>query len=150
MENDKTINTLNDLLQITNDRLEGFQNVDTKMISSYSGLRKQYDHMVIQSNKMRTELSALIKEKGGEPNDTSTVAGGLHRTWIDVKNSLSFDRDEATLESVLFGENAAIDAFEKALDSGNLCQECSKLVMDQLHELKSSYVKFSSLEKNTD
>lgn len=150
MEKNKTVEVLNDLLQITNDRLEGFKNVDTKMISSYSGLRKEYDHQIVQSNKMRTELSDLVKERGGDPNDTTTIAGGLHRTWIDVKNSISFNRDEATLENVLFGESAAIKAYENALDSGDLCPESSKVVKDQLHELKSSYDKFNSLEKNTD
>ncbi len=148
MENNKTVDVLNNLLQITNDRLEGFKNVDAKMISSYPKLRDEYDHGVIASNRMRTELSALIQERGGDPNDTTTVAGGLHRTWIDVKNSLSFDKGEATLENVLFGEGAAIKAFEKALDSGDLCPESSKVVQDQLHELRASYRKFESLEEN--
>ena len=38
IENKDTINSLNGLLQITNDRLEGFKNADTKMISSYPKL----------------------------------------------------------------------------------------------------------------
>lgn len=150
MENKKTVEVLNNLLQIANDRLEGFKNVDAKMISSYPKIREEYDHGVIQSNKMRTELSALIQERGGDPDDTATVAGGLHRTWIDVKNSLSFDKGESTLENVLFGEGAAIKAFEKALDSGDLCAESSRVVQDQLQELRASYRKFEDLEENKD
>lgn len=147
MENNKTLNTLNDLLQIINDRLEGFKNIDSKMIESYSGLKEEYDHMIIQSYNMRTELTALIEEKGGDPNNTTTIAGGLHRAWLDVRNSLSFDQDKITLENVLSGENAAIKAYENALDSGDLCTKCSKVVQNQLQELKSSYDKFSRLEK---
>lgn len=150
MENNKTVDVLNNLLQITNDRLEGFKNVDAKMISSYPKLRQEYDHAVIQSSRFRTELSSLIQEQGGDPDDNATVAGGLHRTWIDVKNSLSFNKGEATLENVLFGEKAAIKAFENAVDSGDLCPESTEVVQNQLNELKDSYRKFESLEENKD
>ncbi len=150
MENNKTVDVLNNLLQITNDRLEGFKNVDAKMISSYPKLRQEYDHAVIQSNRFRTELSSLIQEKGGDPDDNATVAGGLHRTWIDVKNALSFNKGEATLENVLFGEKAAIKAFENAVHSGDLCPESTEVVLNQLNELKDSYRKFESLEENKD
>ena len=113
-------------------------------------IRDRYDHGVTQSNRFRTELSSLIREKGGDPNDTTTVEGGLHRAWIDLKNSLSFNKGEATLENVLFGESAAIKALENALDSGDLCPESSKVVQDQLNELRDSYRKYESLEKNDD
>lgn len=150
MENNKSVDVLNNLLQIANDRLKGFQEVDTEMIENYSGLSAEYDHMVIQSTEMRTKLASLIREKGGNPEDSTTVVGGLHRTWIDVKNTFTVDRDEATLESVLFGENAAIKAFEDALNSGELCPDSRNLVSDQLQDLKDSYKKFSSFEKDSD
>jgi uncharacterized protein (TIGR02284 family) len=70
----------------------------------------------------------------------------LHRTWIDLKNSLSFNREESSLENVLFGEHAAIKAYENALDHEDLCRKSSKVIQDQLQEMKSSYDQFSSIE----
>ena len=110
MDNSKTVSTLNDLLQITNDRIQGFDKVEDKVWDSYGPLRNNYDQMVKESQEMKSDLLSLIQSKGGEPNDTSTVAGVLHRTWIDVKNSLTGDNNESTLENVVFGEKAAIDA----------------------------------------
>lgn len=150
MENTKTANALNDLLQITNDRLKGFKEVDKEMISNYSGLSAEYDHMVSQATKMRLELISLVTENGGDPDDSTTTAGGLHRTWIDVKNAFSVDKDDATLESVLFGENAAIKAYEDALDSGDLNPEVRIKISDQLQKLHESYNKFKSFEDNKD
>lgn len=150
MDNSKTVDALNDLLQISNDRVQGFQNVDKKTIESYSGLSGDYDHMVEQSVGMRAELSSLVRERGGDPDNSTTVAGSLHRTWIDLKNSFSGDRDESTLENVTFGEKAAIEAYEKALESGDLCKESAQVVQDQLQKIKTSYAKFSSLEKTVD
>lgn len=150
MENSKTVSILNNLLQITNDRLEGFREVDKEMIPNYSNLSAEYDHLVMQSTKMRTELSCLIGEMGGTPDDSPTIAGGLHRTWIDVKNAFTADKDEATLESVLFGENAAIKTYEDALKSGDLSPDGRNLINNQLQDLKTSYKKFDSFEKNSD
>jgi hypothetical protein len=80
----------------------------------------------------------------------STTAGALHRTWIDLKNSFSGDNREATMENVIFGEKAAIRSYQAALDGGDLCSESTFLVANQLDQLKSSYNKFSSLERNSD
>ena len=147
MENGKTIDVLNNLLQIINDRIEGFKDVNVEMIESHSNLKEEYDCMVQNSYKMRTELSSLIEERGGDLKNTTTFAGGLHRAWIDVKNSFTFDKSESTLQNVIFGEDAAVKAYEKALGSGDLCAESSKIVQDQLQELKSSYHKFVSMEE---
>lgn len=150
MENSKTVDALNDLLQINNDRSAGFQKVEKIVMESYPKLKGGYDSMVTQATKMKTELASLIAERGGEANNTTSISGGLHRTWIDLKNSLTGDRDESTLENVAFGENAAIKAYESALESGDLCPESSKVVRDQLQNLKSSYEKFSNLEQQAD
>ncbi len=148
--NNPTVSTLNDLLQITNDRIEGFNKVEDKVWEKYPNLKSDYTNMVDQSQKMRLELKSLISERNGDPDDSTTVAGGLHRTWIDVKNAFSSDNAESTLENVTFGENAAIEAYEKALDSGDLCPESSRVVQDQLHSLKASYEKFKNLENRHD
>ncbi|MEE6130376.1 PA2169 family four-helix-bundle protein [Chryseobacterium arthrosphaerae] len=148
--NNPTVSTLNDLLQITNDRIEGFNKVEDKVWEKYPNLKSDYNNMVDQSQKMRLELKSLISERNGDADDSTTVAGGLHRTWIDVKNAFSSDNAESTLENVTFGENAAIEAYEKALESGDLCPESSRVVQDQLHSLKASYEKFKNLENRHD
>ncbi len=58
----------------------------------------------------------------------TTTAGAIHRTWIDIKNSFVADKDKSTLQNVVFGEDAAIKAYQKALDSGDLSQESSRTI----------------------
>ncbi|MCY0970464.1 ferritin-like domain-containing protein [Chryseobacterium wangxinyae] len=150
MDNSKTVSTLNDLLNITNDRIQGFSKVEDKVWETYSPLKNDYDQMVMESQKMKSDLISLITERGGTPDDTSTTAGALHRTWIDVKNSFGGDNTESTLENVVFGERAAIDAYQEALQSGDLCPQSTVVVADQLQNLKSSYAKFETLERTRD
>jgi len=146
MHNDKTISVLNDLLNITNDRIAGFAKVEDKVWETHSDLKSAYDDMVARSTDMKNDLINLIQTKGGEADNSTSVSGAFHRAWIDVKNTFSSDKDESTLENVVFGEKAAIDAYQDALDSGDLCPESTTLVLDQLHHLKSSYAKFETLE----
>ncbi|MCW3170653.1 PA2169 family four-helix-bundle protein [Chryseobacterium sp. 09-1422] len=150
MDNRRTVSTLNDLLNITNDRIKGFSKVEDKVWETYSSLKNDYDQMVRESQTMKSELVELISEKGGEVDDSSTTAGALHRTWIDVKNAFGGENAESTLENVVFGENAAIDAYEEALEDGNLCPQSTAIVSGQLEKLKSSYAKFETLNKSID
>ena len=150
MDNEKIVDVLNDLLQITNDRIKGFSKVEDKVWDKYSSLKGDYDAMVAESQKMKTELHELIRNKGGEPDDSGTVLGSIHRGWIDVKNALVGDKAESTLENVVFGEKAAIEAYEKALSSGVLCAQCTPTVEKQLQNLRSSYAKFENLEEMHD
>ena len=41
--NSKTVSTLNDLLNITNDRIKGFSKVEDKVWDTYSPLKNDYD-----------------------------------------------------------------------------------------------------------
>ena len=147
MNNNKTISVLNDLLNITNDRIAGFAKVADKVWDSYSELRPSYDEMVAESWNMKQDLIDLITSKGGEPDNTKSFTGAFHRAWIDVKNTLSSDKDESTLENVIFGEKAALKAYQGALDSEDLCTESAALIASQLQKLQSSYAKFDILEK---
>lgn len=147
MEKAETVNILNDLLQITNDRIKGFEKVEGKVWENYSGLKGEYDRMISQSKMMKNEIINLITERGGNPNDSTTVAGNLHRTWIDIKNSLpTSNKDIETLQNVVFGEKNALKIYDEALKSGDLDNESHKIISDQLNSLKLSYQQFSEIE----
>lgn len=148
MNNEQTISVLNDLLQITNDRMEGFEKVEGKVWEMYPDIKDEYDRMISQSKIMRNELINLITEKKGTPQDSPSVTGAVHRTWIDIKNSFTVGNLElSTLENVVFGEKAAIEAYQNALDSGALCEKSTKVVAEQLRSLKDSYHQFKKIEE---
>ncbi|MFP3598608.1 PA2169 family four-helix-bundle protein [Chryseobacterium sp. SIMBA_029] len=148
MKTEQTVSLLNDLLQITNDRIKGFGKVEGKVWEMYPDIKNEYDRMISQSKIMKNELINLITEKNGIPNDSTSVAGALHRTWIDIKNSFTVGNiEESTLENVVFGEKAAIEAYQKALDSGDLCEKSANIISEQLHSLKVSYHQFKKIEE---
>lgn len=147
MDNKKTVAVLNDLVHITNDRLEIFQNFDSTVLFTYPGLHEEFNQMLIQTEKMKSELSALILGKGGDIGEPATFAGGLHKAWVDLINSLKGDKAESSLKNVLNAEKSAIKAFEKVLGSEDLDERSKAIMQQQLQNLKVSYEKFSILEE---
>jgi uncharacterized protein (TIGR02284 family) len=148
MENKKTVSVLNDLLQITNDRIEGFEKAEGKVWEKYPDIKAEYDRMISQSKMMKNELINQINELAGDPDDSTSVAGSFHRAWIDIKNSFTVGKiEESTLSNVVFGEKAAMEAYQNALDSGELSPQSFDLIKEQLHSLKVSYNQFQKIEE---
>ena len=149
MENSKTISVLNDLLHIINDRLEGFEKVEGKVWEKNHDLKNQYEHITTQSKIMKNEIIDLITKRTGNPNDSASISGSLHRVWIDIKNSFTVSGLEvSTLQDVIFGENASIQAYQEALDSGNLDTESTEVVAEQLKKIKDSCHEFKGVADN--
>ncbi|KQT18167.1 hypothetical protein ASG31_05385 [Chryseobacterium sp. Leaf404] len=146
MKNEETVSVLNDLLNITIDRIKGFSKVEEKVWDTHSYLKNDYEEMVAESEQMKTDLINCITENGGEYDDSPTVTGTIHRAWIDVKNAFTPNHAEATLENVVFGEKSAISAYQEALQSDKLTPESILLVQDQHQKLKDSYAKFADPE----
>jgi len=115
MENDKEIiSDLNGLVNIINDGKEGYEsaaeatdNPELKaLFAKYSAQRAVYAQ----------ELKSHIATHGGDStNEDGGLLGVLHRTWIDIKQSLSSNEDSAILEAVTTGEKAAIEKYDIAL-----------------------------------
>ena len=115
MENDKEIiSDLNGLVNIINDGKEGYEsaaeatdNPELKaLFAKYSEQRAVYAQ----------ELKSHIATHGGDStNEDGGLLGVLHRTWIDIKQSLSSNEDSAILEAVTTGEKAAIEKYDIAL-----------------------------------
>ncbi|AYY85593.1 PA2169 family four-helix-bundle protein [Chryseobacterium indologenes] len=148
MDNQKNISVLNDLLHIMNGRIEGFSKVEGKIWEMYPDIKDDYDRMISQSKIMKNELINLIIEKKGSPEDSPSISGTVHRTWIDIKNSFTLGNlENSTLENVVFGEKAAIEAFQNAIDSGNLSEKDISIASEQLHQLKQSYDQFKKIEE---
>lgn len=148
MKNKEEALVLNDLLHITNDRIEGFSKVEGKVWENYPDVKSEYARLNSLSRVMKNELIDLIQEDGEEVDDSPSVAGAIHRTWIDIKNSFTLgNREESTIENVIFGEKAAVDAYQSAIDSGKLSQESLDIVSEHLKNIKDSYHQFKNMSK---
>ncbi len=117
MNYSETIEALNDLIQINHDRIAGYEraiaNINKGRFSPVAaGVMQVY---IKDSQNHVAELSQYVQKMGGTPANSSTVSGKLHRAWMDIKTTFSFNDKETILESCIFGDQAAITTYEAAL-----------------------------------
>lgn len=98
---------------------------------------------------MKVEIINLITQCGRNPEDSASVTGTLHRAWIDIKNAFVIsDLESSTLQNVMFGENAAIQSYQDALDTNELNTESFSVIGDQLKRIKDSAQEFRGIAES--
>jgi uncharacterized protein (TIGR02284 family) len=112
MENDKVISVLNDLVETCKDGQKGFQEA-AKSVNNLE-LKSFFNDVSQDRARMAVALQAQVVRFGGEPDESGSVSGALHRAWMDLKNSVNVS-DQSILESVETGEDTAVKAFDEAL-----------------------------------
>jgi len=114
MTTDNQIEQLNDILTKCYDAEQGFKQVSEKVDNN--NLKEICENRSSQRYDFGHEIKGEIKKLGGEVEKGSSVAAGLHRTWIAIKGALSADgNDTAMLEEIIRGEEETIEEYNEAL-----------------------------------
>ena len=133
--NEKLTEVLNDLIQINNDRMSGYEKAATNSTSIDIDLKAVFSKMADESRKYKSELTAEVTRMGAEPATGSTASGKIHRMWMDVKATFSGKDRQAMLESCEFGE-----AYREALASdAEMDANTRQLITTQQASLKTSH-----------
>jgi uncharacterized protein (TIGR02284 family) len=134
---------LNDLIQINNDRIEGYERASKE--TKDEDLRAIFADMASQSRELLTELRSLVRIEGETPDKGTTLSGKIYRAWMDVKAKFTGDSRKSVLASCEFGEDAAQRAYETGLKSDDLSMEVRTILTNQKASLRRSHDKIKSM-----
>ncbi len=138
--NETLIETLNDLIRINNDRVNGYEKAIDELDNADVDLRALFTKMENESRDYSRELSNSVVKLGGEPATDTTISGKIYRKWMDVKAAFASKERLSVLEACEFGEDAAQKAYEAALASdAEMSAEIRQMIMDQKSSLKTSH-----------
>ena len=138
--NDKLVEVLNDLIQINNDRINGYEKAGEEIRDRDVDLQALFSKLANDSRKYAAELSREVIRLGGNPDTGTTGSGKLYRVWMDVKTLFTGKDRQAILENCEFGEDAAQKAYREALASdAEISAETRQLITDQQASLKNSH-----------
>ncbi|GAB4036016.1 ferritin-like domain-containing protein [Spirosoma gilvum] len=146
--NDEIVDDLNELVKINNDRIQGYEKAIKD--NEDAGLDDLFRHYVVQSQNFRSQLADhIVRIDGMAVSDaTSTdVTSKIHRAWIDIKSAITGKDRDSILSSVEFGENAAVEAYQDAIDKDHIPAYIKEDLQKQLTELQSALNRIKSLEK---
>ena len=114
-KNRETIEVLNDLIQINNDRIVGYEKAIRQTNVEDTDLKILYASMVAEGHRMKIALATEVQALGAEIENGTTASGRIYMAWMDVKAALSMDDRKAIFDSCEFGEDAAKKVYEEVL-----------------------------------
>lgn len=140
------ISVLNNLIEICEDGDKGFRTAaeDTENAELRPVFLKRAQDCSTASN----ELKKRVVELGGKPDEGGSLAGAVHRGWVNLKAAVSKRTDLAILEECERAEDVAKASYRKALeqdlpaDVRTLVQrQCDGAIRnhDQIRDLRDQY-----------
>jgi len=114
MDNKQVISVLNDLIETSKDGEKGFQECAENIKSVQ--LKSLFNQHAQECATAARDLQQLVRGLGGEPETSSSIAGALHRRWVDLKGTVTGKDDEAILNECERGEDVALKAYRAALE----------------------------------
>src|SRR6266403_832241 len=142
--------TINTLIETLKDGQEGFQPAAEGVKDPQ--LKSLFNEYSQQRSRFATELQSQARSLGEpKPETSSTAAGAVHRSWINLKSAVTRGDDHAILAECERGEDSAVEEYKKAIDD-NLSAQLPEIVSRQSTENKKAHDRIRNLrdaaEKN--
>ena len=140
-----TTEILNDLVQINNDRITGYQKALTELKEGDEDLKHLFISMIDESQKNKMALATEVAANGADIDSGTTNSGKIYRTWMDVKAIFTGHDRKTVLANCEFGEDAAQKAYKSALAEEGLPGYLYSLISEQQITLKASHDQIKAL-----
>ena len=143
---EKSVEVLNDLIEINNDRIAGFDRAANELEGNDADLKAIFQNLSEESRRNVQQLSTAVAQNGGDAETGTSTGGTIHRAWIDVKSTFTGHDRKSILEECERGEDVIKKAYKDALayDSG-LSPEFVALVSDQQNGIIASHDRIKAL-----
>lgn len=142
---EKAMDVINDLIEINNDRVEGFEKASSALKEEHNSLTMVFNKLADQSRVNASELTGIVRINGGEAAEGTSASGALHRVWLDIKSIFNGNDLEAILSECERGEDAIKAAYRLAIDPDN---ELSLELVDLLQKQQQGVVEGHDLIKS--
>ena len=143
MNNDKSISVLNSLITINNDRIQGYETAIDE--TEDQDLKTMFNQFIQTSRNCKNELISAVTKLGGKPDDGTRVDGKIYRAWMDFKAMVTGKDRKAILNSCEYGDDVAVNTYEKALKDPDLTTEYHSIVNLQYNKIKADHDKVRSM-----
>jgi len=140
-----TVDTLNDLVLINNDRITGYEKALKELGEQDADLRPLFTNYIQQSQQCKMELGTEIQTYGEDMETGNTNSGKLYRAWMDVKAVFTGHDRKTVLANCEAGEDAAQAAYKSALEEEGLPAYLREIITSQQAILKTAHNEVKSL-----
>jgi uncharacterized protein (TIGR02284 family) len=145
MNKEKSIEVLNTLIEINNDRIAGYETASKE--TEESDLKSLFSGLKQTSEMCSSELISEVVKLGGKPIEGTKTTGKLYRVWMDIKSALTGKDRKTILSSCEFGEDMAVDTYQKVLrdNLSDITSDQQTMLNSQLAKIKAGHDKVKTL-----
>jgi uncharacterized protein (TIGR02284 family) len=105
---------LNDLIQTCKDGQQGF--LDAAHHVRDANMKSLFLELSQERSRFAGDLQLGVTRLRGFPETHGSATGALRRGWVDFKAKIIGQSDTAAIQSAEQGEDAAVEAYQKALE----------------------------------
>jgi uncharacterized protein (TIGR02284 family) len=145
MANTVNAEILNDLIEINNDRIAGYEKAIDELQPEDSDLKSLFVRMIGESHKHKLALATEVQALGTDAETGTTNSGKIYRAWMDVKAIFTGHDRKTILNNCEFGEDAAQKAYKTALEEEDLSANLRSVITEQKAELRVSHDEVKAL-----
>ncbi len=145
----ETAEILNDLIQINNDRIVGYERALKELKDDDDDLKTLFEGFIDESRQNKMALGTEVEVAGEDMDEGTTASGKIYRAWMDVKNAFTGNTRHQILASCEFGEDAAQKAYTTAMESDNLPAYLKEMIAEQQKKLKEAHDEVKALRDAT-
>jgi uncharacterized protein (TIGR02284 family) len=139
-DNDHLISTLNNLIETCKDGENGFRTAADGIKSGE--LKTLFLTYSQQRAQFAAELQAEVRNLGGDPEKTGSVAATLHRGWINIKSTVTGEDEGAIISECERG----VKNYKEALNE-NLPAGVQTIVERQYTQVREAHDRIRALER---
>ena len=142
---EKTIEVLNDLLKINNDRIAGYQKALEQSTNIDISLREEFKKIISESIIYRQQLIQEIGQNNGDAKTGTTIFGKIYRAWMDLKVAFAGNTQKTILSSCLYNEEIALHVYKAALNvNADLSKEIREMIEEQEDALRKAHIQIKN------
>ena len=145
MNSEQSIDAINALIEINNDRIAGYETASNE--TQETDLKALFADCIQTSRKCRAELVSEVHSMGVTPTEGTKTTGKIYRAWMDFKAMVTGNDRKAILNSCEYGEDVAIEAYEDVLNNNteDISNAHHALLSEQLASIRADHDKVKSL-----
>jgi uncharacterized protein (TIGR02284 family) len=142
---EETISALNDLIQVNIDAQKGFDEAASEIQDL--NIANMFRELSTQRSQQAMELQSLVVQNRQTPTDSGSIAGAIHRGWMNLRTALG-GGNQVVLNEAERGEDHIKAKYEEALkcctgsavtDVLNRQYASVKKAHDRVRDLRDAY-----------
>jgi uncharacterized protein (TIGR02284 family) len=141
----ETIEVLNDLMQINNDRITGYERAIRETKAEDDDLKILYATMIAESHRNKIALATEVQALGAAVGRGTTTSGKIYRGWMEVKAIFTGNSRHTILSNCEAVEDATQRAYHTALEHEALPAYIRELLVRQKEALRSNHEEIRTL-----